>query len=756
MKKNKYKYLVLIFLLLLCNIYLLRKGLWLYKDISFWFKNKSELLFGTLDRISAFNSLGYYHGYDVGIFGFTKIIASFFYYLFFYLLGSELSQIAFIISAYLLSFISFYLFLSIFFKNKIIIYILSLLYLFNPLFFSLLNQSYIHIYASIPLFIYSFYKYYSEKLYFKFLLINIFSLYLLISYLRFIQIGFFVILPYIIYILLYKKIYFNFKRNIILFFSYFFMFSPSISLFLLQKKYNEIGGVENFVSIFKQNITKIDSIKIFNIFQTNNISLYDSDIYLYSGIFLFIFIIISIIYYKKIFINKFFLLNYFLFILGITFLGLSNVFGNFFYLKIIPYLPFLQNVPFYGFYILNIPLIIIIGLVTNNKRKYLYIYSLLFLILSIFPLLNINNKQLLKLKNDTIPQSYKDYFTNSYNEFPEATYYFPGKCWKAEYMKDTPSYCINYGLKYKPIQQNNARILTGENYLTAKELSESNNININNLQITHNLKNIIIANDLISDTPGDLNSDKNKINNIINAKQFFENNISLNVVKNNNFNHYFFNNKNEYDFFIYSPEKIYDKQNTNLFDNSLNILQRPVILEEKINYSLQSPLIFIKSSPFNPTIYYLKISNFDHTKPIIIQMNQSYGKAWKIKFIDEFLFNDIKCIKDPEKFIISNNEKCIYKNNIFSFFDFRLFNKQELTSQNHFIGNFIGNAWIIKPNNLPGDIRNSDYFYMAIIYEKQIYFSLSIIIFAFSFTILIFLTFYQEIINILKNKIIKK
>ena len=68
--------------------------------------------------------------------------------------------------------------------------------------------------------------------------------------------------------------------------------------------------------------------------------------------------------------------------------------------------------------------------------------------------------------------------------------------------------------------------------------------------------------------------------------------------------------------------------------------------------------------------------------------------------------------------------------------------KKEVKEKNHFEWNFVWNAWLVEPDDLPENVWNK--LYWVIIYEKQIYYSWALIISWLTFLTLILLSIFQE------------
>lgn len=746
---NKYSKIFIFFLLLLIsNLYLLRPGFWFFQDAGYWPKTGQEATMMLSQQFHVFTNLGYALGFDQGLFNFTRIEVSVFQTVLFFALGHSGSQIVFALSGYALSFIAFYLFSGIFFVNKNIKYTLSLLYVFNPLSYTL--QGAVFFNAVVPLFLYTYYKYiYEERgIRILYLLLNIFSSYLWVSYIRFFQSDFIVIVPYILYFFIIKKQNPQIKRIIIFALSYFLVFSPilfSVVAQILEKSQTAF----NYGNIFSGFSVRYPLYNAFDLLQSVAPKIYEGKGWSVIGILFFSYVMYLISTFPKRQHSAIYFLNLGFVILSVTFYGLSNIFGNTGYKILIRVFPFLTNEPFWGFYVMAVPIIILVGIVMRERMKYLYIYTIIFVLFATFPLLNLSDFQLQKFDLAKVPNSYYEYFIKTNDGVAESTHFIPGVCWRAEYMdqEKIPTFCPNYGLRFVSVLLGDPRLASGDTFDFSKKLKDTTSVG--NLRVIYNLKNIIVANDIVKTKgPGPLTGDK-ELQIVKDAKKSFDTNILLNVIKNNNFNHYYFENKNQYDFTLYSPKTVVYKNIEDITDNSLDINQVPVVLKKEhvinISPNLQAAKIFYKISSSNPTRYDVRISGIDQSKPFIIQLNQAYGQAWKIIFVDKNTFNKNPCIGEVKKFTITNNQMCRYDNGFFDLNSLNLMNGSEIKNDNHFAGNFLGNGWLIQNKDIPVALRGNNNLYVVIIYSKQIYYTYTILISGISlialFIILIIQTF---------------
>lgn len=134
-------------------------------------------------------------------------------------------------------------------------------------------------------------------------------------------------------------------------------------------------------------------------------------------------------------------------------------------------------------------------------------------------------------------------------------------------------------------------------------------------------------------------------------QQFLSNSGLLVANRNQEFTFFDLKNSETYEFKIYAPRVILEREINNFFDTSFDIFSKPVIIDSTsfnkptkvddfmIPSENQDIYLHIKSSELNPSKYYVRMSHFDSSKPFIIQMNQTFGKNWKLKWITKTDFD---------------------------------------------------------------------------------------------------------------------
>lgn len=749
-KKNKiFKLVIFILLLLLANIYLLRDGFWFYQDTSFWPKNFNEALILLLQPFHSFTNLGYYLGYDQGIFSFTRILPSTYTYLLYYLFGFDNSQVVLSMSGYVFTFISFYFFTELFLEKKNVRFALSLLYTFSPLAVSL--QTTVYYNAIVPLFLFSVYKFFysdrNEK--YLYLIINILSVYLWISYIRFIQIGILLILPYIIYFVLSKRR-IEVRRLIIYILIYLLVLLPSIYS-LYSQFINRSITAFNYATEFQSFVSKIPHYEVFNLLQSFNVYIYENTIFKSMGILLFIIFLILLITYSKKRYTYFLALNLSLAFLGITLNSLGNILSPDIYHIVIKFFPFIVNGSSFALFVSFLPIVVSIGILTEYRSKFLYLYSILFIVFTIMPLLNLSKFDLKNYSLKNIPNPYLEYFVNDYKGFPVSTLYYPNSCWRAKYMEqaNTPTICINYGMNhYVSAILDNPRLSSGGSYFFDKVLMES--LPVDNLRITHNLKSIFVANDIVKKKGYGLDIDDKGINDIVNFKNLLDQDLAVNKEVNNNFTHYYFADRDKYDYYIYSPAKLYEMDIESFVDKQVKLTEGGVFVDRNtVDIDSESVDISYKFDIQNPTKYYIEISNIKSKSSYLIQFNQTFNKSWKLQWIDKQTYDSIDCISRWESFSITSNRRCQYNGSIFDIRD-ELFNVIDKPTTVHTEGNFINNLWEIK-NDKTLNLDTNNSMYAIVYYDRQPRLILSIIIAFTTFFGIIIIAIFQLLKNIIIN-----
>lgn len=175
----------------------------------------------------------------------------------------------------------------------------------------------------------------------------------------------------------------------------------------------------------------------------------------------------------------------------------------------------------------------------------------------------------------------------------------------------------------------------------------------------------------------------------------------------------------------------------------LNIEERPVILSSSSSSKLLSFLesldsnvkIEIKIPSNNPTKYYIKVSNINSS--FLLHFNQTLSPYWKLFFINKEEYDSVKPITNWAEFPLTNNKKCLYKDSLLGFENFKIvFTKKQLPDQWHFRGNILGNSFLITAENVPAQYKESKELYLALLYKPQIYYTFALLNAIFALTVL--------------------
>ena len=404
----------------------------------------------------------------------------------------------------------------------------------------------------------------------------------------------------------------------------------------------------------------------------------------------------------------------------------------------------------------------------KKKGKKMYqvlIYVYILIILS--PILFFNNNSKVQLiSSKIVPEDYS-YFSENKNL--QGAIFSP---YDYRVLYDWAPYPLNLNFarsKYKTPFQNNSRTVTNKQLNLYNIIWNSIHNPIENLKI-FNIKNFFVFNNVINtDIKYDYFKEKNYLLESEQQRDFLRMHENINLVtSNSNFSHYSFKDSDDFDFFLYSPAKIQEiKWVDDFYKTPIDINQKLLLIDNKsfnapINANLntlnENIKIDYKKITNDSTKYFLKISNIDAQKNFIIHLNQTFGTSWKLKWINQKEYERHICnsqIKYHEK---TNNTLCEINNyTIFnSLKDYKYRDYHELKNQNHFEGNMVWNSWIIESSDIVNQIENDGDLYAIIIYEKQFWHIFFMILSILVIWILIFISFFQEIINYITKYKIKK
>lgn len=699
-------------------------------------------------------------------------------YLFWYNLWLTL----FIVLFFLWSFFSSYFILKEFY-NKNLSYIGWLFFTFNPISLYFISQPwFILSYFSWLLFILAIVTIIKYHKIFLWLLLLISSIFLLFSYPRILWIYF---LLFILLFVLNVKNIFNFiiknKTNtLILFLTIVITLLPLwIKLFYsynIEQSY--FSWVWNYADIhlsFGYSLYEwIKNNSFYNWIYLSEITSNYQHL-LQSNIYYKLFLLIFILYFtfftllrKDIKKSKYFYLMLWLLILIILLKQLSKFTNPDIFVKIYyNYYPFIANNSNW----LNVLIVVIIAFLipyvflnTKNNRIIILNYSILTLFFLFLTIPFFHNYKLSLIKD--IPNNYYKTFYNNIYWIPESSFFLP---WLWLYM-NWSNYPINqiwWLNMYKWLFTNNSRLVNQKQAdlnNIVNNLKEKNNIENSSL---FNLKNIFVFKDIrnASEWQFDFFQVKDYVWESKMYYEKFKNHKNLYTKQDNeNFSQFWLKDDNKYEYKIYSPVKIISSEIDTFFENKIDIKTKPLLVDSKSfqkienieNFQIpkenQNIQISVKESVLNPTKYYIKLSNLDTSKPFLLQMNQTFGMSWKIKWVDKSYFDEKNCIDEYKNYSITQNSICQYKTKLLELEDIRLLNKPEVNNKNHFEWNFVWNTWLVNPEDIPNEMKWEKELYAVIIYEKQIYYSYSLVISWLIFLTLILLTIIQESREIIRSK----
>jgi hypothetical protein len=742
--------LFITFILTAISFFIFQRGIWWYVDGMYMPHNRlsNELMLRGGLNIFSTDHYSSYFGIAKELFASQKVLKDIFLYNINSILGYGLGQIVFFITFYLTNFIFSKKLFDIIKKNKNNFYI-ALFFTFNPWALWLCNKSGVAFsYTALVMLIYGiilFYKKQSKSSYFIITL----SSYLLLLYVRTALMNILLLLVLGLYILTISKL----KKEIwdfikehkskvwILIFCILAINSPKLLILSYFLK-----GSLPWLNQFNDNYVgwldpgQYDISFLFNFNNINGIFDFISNpFHMILGALIFLLLFGSLLLgkvknHKKeiLFFTTTYLVGLFsqmailitnntdklLFLYGTIFVFAAKIipYGTFILIQIFPIILFL-------FYLTQ----------TNNKKIIMNILIIVYLFSSIIMFINFDNYELEKINIEKINSI--DHINNNglikdnfHSLEEESSIFLPAT-----------DYILLEDFPY-PIDIRFA-ILGGREFLSSnKRISLPEEIELRNkieqlgekLKI-YNVKNFYLIKgknpevkyDFFT-TPGYFNYEK------YTQEKFFELNKSKELALNKENKYYYlfkFRNSEEYDFLIYVPQTI--KSEKALFNESFDEAFMPVFVNndeiENLNSTIDKNIqIEYKKDFLDPTKYFVKISNIGN-KEFILQFNRRYSKNWKIKLIDEKIYENKECLSNFKNFEISKNTYCSVKNNLFSFEDSKnIIFKPELAAP-HFKGNLIGNGWKIDPSELENGIDQKE-IYLIITYKSQIYYTLLVIV----------------------------
>jgi hypothetical protein len=398
------------------------------------------------------------------------------------------------------------------------------------------------------------------------------------------------------------------------------------------------------------------------------------------------------------------------------------------------YLPFLANTTFWvmlGFIVGFTGLLaFLLTYSTLREKRILLIFTGGYIFFSIVPfLIYRNNVKLKTVAMENVPQEYQIFSQQTKQEaaifFPDRNLYFS---W-APYPID-----ISQGKYFQEIFSNNVRLVNAKQAKLYEQLyTPSLRNNMNNLYF-FNGKNIFIFKDVRNN---DRQFDYFARKNYVQLSQDYYNKMreeSAFVLQDDNahFAHFIASNADKADFAVYSPKTILFIEPEDFFAQENIDMRRRAMLVDKKAFGQPSNLSNIELNPDiklafktdidNATKQVVKIENIQKGKTFLIQLNKTFGRGWKIKWVDKTYFEKSACLDDWKDFVFSHNSSCHVKFFNWNWYDIALLWAPSVRENHHFEGNFVGNTWLVTPTDIPKNLQQEQELHAVLIYEKQIYY----------------------------------
>ena len=761
-------FLFFIFSFLALSFLIFQKWYWLYVDSAWWpmsFERYEQLIQYSLNSFSNIT----YFGFDSSTVMSSRFLQT---------LTKILPMGVLYFSFFVFSFLSSYYLLKIKFSKQASFY-WALLFTFNPVSLYFLKQvGYLYSYFSLPLIILSVY-YFFQTYKTKYILWLALWVIFFISYTRltWIYLLFFILLA-LYYHTFVINIFKTQKKNITLIWIIIILVSSPFLLSLIfphfswdKQYFSWLWNYADSFDAYQKTFYKIvQNESFFNSFYIREIVHDFADNWNKWNIFIIsslILILLNIFYFLysslKTRYTKFwlYLLLILLFIISIK---AGAKFFPFEVYSVISYkyFPFIANNTNW-LYLIYVPILVYIFAYNftycpKSVHNKLLMGSCLYVLLSIFPLINFYNNTKVQLVNtDQMSENFDNTFQKS-NTYIQPTLYFPQS---TLYIKWNPYHIkLHNNNNYVELLHNDKRSVNRKQQDLRRNIYRWNMYNKENLAI-FNLKNIFVFKNIQNVKNGTFDWYRWEQFEEKSIEQYNELNESPHFYKrqdNNDFAQFRIKNDLNYDYFIYSPAEIVEKEINSLYKNKLEIENKIVLIDSKsfhkpenidsfsIPQKNKNIQIDYKKSQKNTTKYYLKISNLDKNFPFLIQLNQTFWMSWKLKWISESEYSSKKCIDDFIEYSITDNSVCNYQHSYLNILnDYKYISKKEVKEMNHFEGNFVWNTWLVESDDLPQNLQENEPLYAVIIYEKQIYYTWTLIISWLTFLVLMLLSIIQEI-----------
>ena len=759
-------FIYILFVLVACSFLIFQRGVWAYVDVAWWPKNWFENQYILKLLISSWKNYSFLGNPNFGM-GFVRLPINTFIFFLSTLFNPDLSQILFYFFCYLLIYYGCVKLCHIFhIKSYFSKTVISCFYAFNPFAIHLISQPPIFCaYSAIPLFFFSLISFFKlEKA--RYLFINIFSFWLILFYPRIsLQVIFFTLLIIFFFKEDVKK-HTQLKKACLFSSFYIWLFSGCLFSLLFSKYIYSINYIPYVKSLhfedFVHNLKNLSLLKYLILryaYPSFPSTFYDSTIFLIFSLLFFVclyLLLLSLKIHKSIF-RSFWLTIAIYITLLIAGKFLPKALINVIYLKLIPFLAFNVRWIYVSLVIAVTGGMIYLFKTNLSKKAYIMLTITVFsyITISITPLLFYKqNYRLHKIQKSSIVSLLK---TSKKFSFLRAMWYFPKNRENALLFKKFPYPCrfLNDS-RIRVLFEGNPRMEELRELILYKKLIKDWNL-LDNAFI-FSLKDIFVFNSKVLQNPTkkfDSFPNLNYKEQAIKALFFLTRNSKMFLKdKTREYYHFTYKDCKSYDFFIYNPYKLILSDDLTILSKlDLHINERPLILNTSSSNALSSfktldtdVKIEIKVPLNNPTKYYIRVSNIDGS--FLLHFNQTFSPYWKLFFINKEEYESIKPASKWEKFPLTNNKKCLYRDSLLGLENFKIaFTKTSLPDKYHLKGNFLGNTFLITNQSVPREYKNSKELYLVLLYKPQIYYTLALLNSAFVLTILCLISFMQEINN---------
>lgn len=771
--KKSILFFLSIFVILLCLFLEKNYWAWLYLDnrwlISykfFWSDIFSEVLY-------SFNNWSYFW-FDKSSTVWARLLNT--------IIASSINQYLLFFIFFLWSYVWFYYLLKLKY-NSASSHLWALLFTFNPISIHFLNYTtFLFVYPSITTYLYWIIKYIKTNR-IIFLFITGISFLFLISYIR--ATGIYLTLTLFTVLFFHRDIFNLVKYRKITLISWLLIWLLIWSTFFFWHIFWKINGDSKYFSwvanYAERNINFSDALykkeqddffllgfipkEIINNFAKDY---HESKVFeFYSLYFVFLILLIWVFFIKEkkpIYNYAIVIFLFSIFIRKAPFFLSNEVFGNFAF----TYYPFIAW-ELKWIFLLTIPVFCFIlafsyANIKEKKVSNIIFYStILYILISLVPIVNIWwNQKMGLINHNSIPKEYIDIFYDDFN-IKEATLFYPDAYWYKDgnLLLEWSPYplIINYNSNYNSLLNWNYRVVNDKQ---SQLWNKSNQDISQNLSIL-NLKNILLLKDAKNTNWINFDwyqnwKDIEKISNTF--QETFNNTWSILSLYSewDKINHYKLQEYANYEYFLYSPATITRSEIDTFFDSEIDINSRPIVIDsesfhkpEKIdNFEIpetnQNIRIDYKRSTRNPTKYFVKISDVDTTQDFLVQLNQTFGMSWKLKWIDADEYQRYSCLDNYEYFPITNNSFCYFEDGYLdSIWDYKYLDIPQVKEENHFEGNFVWNTWLVEPDDIRSEDSGKSELYAVVIYEKQFWYMLSLWISFGTLWLLILAAIAQEV-----------